>query len=289
MNYEKYLEIINCKINFKLLEGENDIYNLNDILEYVCANAEKIMDKSKNEDSGIYEYLISKYMEEIWVSELMPPYKIGKETEEFSFSIIENNKIDENSRLSKVERSELMNLFESIKYLFGKDFKSPRNDKLNVELIMKVHKILMVDLLQEEQRGAFRKKLVRPSNSTLDSYCLPKKIESRLITLIKYINDKLSVCDNVINALKIGTLFFSEFLLIHPFVDGNGRCARLLINYILKDYLLIPFSLYYKNRDLYINVLESRNNYMEPPNELAGYILQCVRKTLNTAEFLLMD
>ena len=31
----------------------------------------------------------------------------------------------------------------------------------------------------------------------------------------------------------VGVLFFSEFLLIHPFADGNGRTARLLTNFIL--------------------------------------------------------
>ncbi|MFR6330916.1 MAG: Fic family protein [Eisenbergiella sp.] len=33
-----------------------------------------------------------------------------------------------------------------------------------------------------------------------------------------------------------------EFVSIHPFVDGNGRIARLIMNYILLSYDCLPIS-----------------------------------------------
>jgi fido (protein-threonine AMPylation protein) len=44
---------------------------------------------------------------------------------------------------------------------------------------------------------------------------------------------------NLEHALKVG-VFFAEFLKIHPFKDGNGRTARLLL---LKGFAIVPFSL----------------------------------------------
>jgi len=48
---------------------------------------------------------------------------------------------------------------------------------------------------------------------------------------------------------------------IHPFVDGNGRTSRLLMNYILAHFDLPPFFVFKENRTAYIHALEhSREN-----------------------------
>jgi len=289
MNYEKYLERLYDKIIFEPLEKTINDEDPKTILMCISKNMENIIKKSKEDiDASVYDYLIAKYFEEIWISELMPPYTIGKETEEIVFFMMDNN-INMINNLKVNEQKELKNLLESIKYLFGDDLKNPNKEELNISLIKKVHYVLMNDLLPKEQTGIFRKIFVRPSNSSLDSYCSPNKIEKRLNTLINFCDNKLKKNSNIETIIKLGTLFFSEFLLIHPFRDGNGRCARLLLNNLLKDHILIPFSLYYQNRELYINVLENRNVYFTPPNNLAYYILRCIKKTLNTAEYLLMD
>jgi hypothetical protein len=73
--------------------------------------------------------------------------------------------------------------------------------------------------------------------------------------------------------------FFSEFLLIHSFSDGNGRVARLLTNHILRGTVFVPFSIFYTSRELYLRVLEDRNDQSQPPLSLAYYMLLCARKT----------
>lgn len=89
--------------------------------------------------------------------------------------------------------------------------------------------------------------------------------------------------------LKLPLFFFSEFLLIHPFIDGNGRMARLLFNFLLKDFIIIPVSLYRKTRSHYINILESRNNCHAFPKQISKLmteVLECIMLTLSNYNYL---
>lgn len=51
---------------------------------------------------------------------------------------------------------------------------------------------------------------------------------------------------------KYGVCFFHQFLYIHPFLNGNGRVARVLLSYLLSKFTVVPLSLYTgkKTRDI---------------------------------------
>jgi Fic family protein len=42
---------------------------------------------------------------------------------------------------------------------------------------------------------------------------------------------------------------------IHPFIDGNGRCARALLNYMLKQIDVLPLYIDYNEKDKYIECM----------------------------------
>jgi Fic family protein len=44
---------------------------------------------------------------------------------------------------------------------------------------------------------------------------------------------------------------------IHPFLDGNGRCARLVLNYMLMKNKLLPIVIPYDDRRRYFDALEN--------------------------------
>jgi fido (protein-threonine AMPylation protein) len=83
-------------------------------------------------------------------------------------------------------------------------------------------------------------------------------------------------------------LFFSEFLLIHPFPNAIGRIARLLLNFLFKKITVVPFSIHYGDRQVYIQVLEE-GNAGDPPDAFATYMLLCAARASGASVYLSAD
>ena len=73
---------------------------------------------------------------------------------------------------------------------------------------------------------------------------------------IKNFYEDLKIKENELNAVELAAWTHAEFVRIHPFVDGNGRTGRLIMNYqlLLNGYL--PVSVAKENRLNYYNALE---------------------------------
>lgn len=59
-----------------------------------------------------------------------------------------------------------------------------------------------------------------------------------------------------LNPIELAAWTHAEFVRIHPFIDGNGRTSRLLMNYQLLSYGFLPVSIDKKTRLEYYNSLE---------------------------------
>lgn len=68
------------------------------------------------------------------------------------------------------------------------------------------------------------------------------------------------------DSLEKAAFVHAEFTKIHPFIDGNGRTARLLMNYQLLSDGFPPVSIKNQNRKKYFETLEeySVNNNLKP-------------------------
>ncbi|MCL2838110.1 MAG: Fic family protein [Oscillospiraceae bacterium] len=62
---------------------------------------------------------------------------------------------------------------------------------------------------------------------------------------------------NDLNPLELAAWTHAEFVKIHPFVDGNGRTSRLIMNYQLMANGFLPVSIAKENRLLYFEKLEN--------------------------------
>ena len=70
-------------------------------------------------------------------------------------------------------------------------------------------------------------------------YAAPEETEALLSDLVDWYNDAEATGD--FNPIELAALFHYRYIRIHPFEDGNGRIARLLVNYILSrhDYPMV--------------------------------------------------
>jgi Fic family protein len=114
-------------------------------------------------------------------------------------------------------------------------------------------------------------------------YMAPDLIEDRMNELFRQCREKFGRTDlQLEEAIKFGACFLSYFLLIHPFINGNGRVAKLLLSYLLLRFTVLPLSLYTgtKTRDVYLQCLrESRYQELLAPSALAAFILESMHMT----------
>ena len=74
--------------------------------------------------------------------------------------------------------------------------------------------------------------------------------------------------------------FHYRFVRIHPFDDGNGRMARLLMNMILMKHGYTVALIPREERGEYINTLE-RTDKSEELTEFISYVATCCKYSLN--------
>ncbi len=138
--------------------------------------------------------------------------------------------------------------------------------------VLKIHGLLSANILHKEHSGKYRKEPVYIISRTPISqeirYVAPKheKVPKLVQNLCKWIvtarHDRLS-------PIIIAGIAHAEMAAIHPFVDGNGRAARLLATLILytENYdfrKLFALENYYNtNRPAYYDAIHLGKNYEE--------------------------
>ncbi len=83
-------------------------------------------------------------------------------------------------------------------------------------------------------------------------YSEPLKVKDDMEALIKWYHSRKRL-----HPLELAAIFHYRFVAIHPFSDGNGRMARLLMNLILMKNGFPPCVIQNSSRRKYLEVLES--------------------------------
>ena len=89
-------------------------------------------------------------------------------------------------------------------------------------------------------------------------YASPEETPLLMADLVQWYNEEERKGE--LNPLELAAMFHYRYIRIHPFEDGNGRIARLIMNYILArhDYPLIVVPT--KNKQAYLEALSMADN-----------------------------
>jgi len=141
--------------------------------------------------------------------------------------------------------------------------------RLSFNLILKIQKQITEGLLPEFESGQLREQpvVVNDPRTRQVIYLPPdaKDVKTRVEDLIEFINGNR----NEIDPLILAGIFHKQMVIIHPFMDGNGRTTRLATKVLLAEMGLNTFNLfsfesyYNKNVTKYFQTVGEFGNYYE--------------------------
>ena len=155
-----------------------------------------------------------------------------------------------------IEGKPLRDVYEAVGHAKAYDYmyELSHNEPLTEEVICNLHK-LFYQQMDSERAGQYRKVPVFISGSRY-SVSPVAEIDKRMKQLVQWYNNN----ENKLHPVILAAELHKRFVFIHPFIDGNGRMARLLMNLSLmrNDYniAIIPAV----TRAEYISALEQAHN-----------------------------
>lgn len=123
-----------------------------------------------------------------------------------------------------------------------------QDNNINENFMLNLHKIILTGL-DNDNAGFYRNCRVRISGSTV-IMPNPIKVPDLMSEFYNWLNENMN------NEPITAILAHLKFVSIHPFVDGNGRCARLLMNTILLKFGFTPIIIRPTDRKKYLSVIE---------------------------------
>jgi len=143
--------------------------------------------------------------------------------------------------------------------------------KLSHEEINHIQGIITSGLMENsEDVGKYRKRavIIRDPRSIDDIRFIPpdsKDVESLMDKLINFINNKIGKIDPIL----LAGLFHKQHVIIHPFMDGNGRTTRIMTTALLGSNGLDLFEIfslenyYNQNVSKYFDYVGAVGDYYE--------------------------
>ncbi|MCK4553825.1 Fic family protein [Candidatus Parcubacteria bacterium] len=151
--------------------------------------------------------------------------------------------------------------------------------KIDENVILEIHKLIFADFTDDLKKqfnhgiGVYRREPVFIKGS---SYVPPNyvKVPEMMDSLIAFLNSLKN------DPVRIAVLAHLGLVTVHPFVDGNGRCARLLANLILLQ-AGYPIVIVKNNRRAdYLNALEDVQNNPED-KKIFNLMLEFLQENFN--------
>jgi len=128
--------------------------------------------------------------------------------------------------------------------------------EMTLKDILDIHYLILKGISSKDA-GVYRTKPVgvRKSNGEIFHFTAPLKVQEEMESFIGWLKN-----ENSIHPILLSAMVHYKFVSIHPFIDGNGRTARLLMNLVLIQNGYPPAVIRVEDRVRYIQAIEKAQN-----------------------------
>lgn len=171
------------------------------------------------------------------------------------------------------EHLEVINHKEAIDYI---DDKVSKDMDISERVIEDLHYIILKSI-DNKNAGEYRRSnaLISGSNHRPPEHFL---ISERMKELIEWYNNNNK---NILHPIKLAAEFHFKYVYIHPFIDGNGRSARLLMNLILMKNGYPITVIKTEDREEYMKTLEKASMLGEY-DDFVEIVAEAVDRSIDT-------
>jgi len=182
------------------------------------------------------------------------------------------------------EHLEAINHQEAISFI--EELASISTQEIRLSDIKSMHHLVLKGI-DNKNAGAYRTQNVGvvKSDGEIHSFTEPLKIEEEMNKFIEWLHSQ-----TIEEPILLATLVHLKFVSIHPFIDGNGRTARLLMNVVLLQNGYPQAIIKVSIRAEYIQAVEtyqqsSDNDY----SDFYKVVLQSVNESLDLYSKIVID
>jgi len=182
------------------------------------------------------------------------------------------------------EHLETINHQEAISFI--EELANINTNEITLEDIKNIHHLILKGI-NNKNAGAYRIQNVGvvKSDGEIHSFTEPLKIEEEMNTFIEWLHSQ-----TIQEPILLASLVHLKFVSIHPFIDGNGRAARLLMNLVLLQNTYPQAIIKVINRAEYIQAVEkyqqsSSNEY----NDFYNVVLKSINDSLDLYSKIVTD
>jgi len=144
--------------------------------------------------------------------------------------------------------------------------------------ILKLHAAILKDI-SERFAGKYRETSVRIFKSDTN---FPDA--SKVPQLVKNLVYWYKINKNKMHPFEMAILFSTKFVSIHPFIDGNGRTSRLIMNFLLKKKSYPWINIYIKQRTDYLKAVRQANDENYKP--ILEFCINTLKENLESFNIL---
>ena len=153
-------------------------------------------------------------------------------------------------------------VYEVLNHKKAFDFMLGYKGNISKEFILELHRLIVANTLREylvSQIGRYRTVQVRIG---IHFPPKPQDVPKEMASLLRWYSKN----KKKLHPLTTASYFHTQFEKIHPFVDGNGRVGRLLMNFILHKNNFPMINIPKKGRFKYYEVLQEthKKNNLKP-------------------------